>query len=79
MSQALVKTPPLRKLQDVRSKGGFAHYTGSSANQALLSYAGDARTPAEIFERTCCNLTDALDSITATIAAATKPTTEDAV
>lgn len=62
---------PLRELQDLRSQGGFAHYTGSSAEKTLTRVAGGATTPAEIFENICVKLIGALDSIATGVSAAT--------
>jgi len=62
---------PLRELQDLRSQGGFAHYTGSSADKALARVAGGATLPTEIFENICVKLIGAVDSIAMVISTAT--------
>lgn len=62
---------PLRELQDLRSQGGFAHYTGSSAEKALMRIAGAATTPAEIFENICVKLIGAVDTIATVVSAVT--------
>jgi len=61
---------PLKDLQELRSKGGFAHYGGSGANAVLTRMAGDATTPAEVFTGICRSVIDALDSMAATLAEA---------
>lgn len=60
----------LKDLQELRSRGGFAHYAGSGANAVLTRIAGDASTPADTFTRICRNLIDALDSIAETLSSA---------
>lgn len=60
---------PLRELQKARSTAGFAHYAGASADKAFAAFAGNARNPAEIFERICRDLTNAIDTITKTTTA----------
>lgn len=57
--------------------GGFAHYTSGSVNEAFATFAGDARTPAEIFERTCLSLIIAIDAITAAIEATAEDTVSE--
>lgn len=64
---------PLRDLQTLRSRGGFAHYAGGSAEEEFARLTNGLRTPAEIFEYICHNLINMLNSITATIVAATAP------
>lgn len=52
---------PLRDLQELRSRGGIAHYGGTHADEVLERIAGDAKTPAEIFTRVCLSLIGALE------------------
>lgn len=63
-------TQPLRDLQELRSQGGFAHYTGRSADEAFTRVAGIACTTSDIFENICVSVTDAVDSVAATIESA---------
>lgn len=60
---------PLRDLQRLRSRGGFAHYAGSAAELEIATIAPGLRTPAEIFEYLCHNIIQALASIAETVSA----------
>lgn len=60
---------PLRDLQRLRSKGGFAHYTGGTADLEIAAIAPGLRTPAEIFEHLCHKIIQALASIAETLSA----------
>ncbi|MFL6122075.1 hypothetical protein [Actinophytocola sp.] len=59
---------PLKDLQRLRSKGGFAHYAGSAAELEIASIAPGLRTPAEIFEHLSRNVIKALTSVANTLA-----------
>lgn len=59
---------PLKDIQRLRSKGGFAHYAGSAAELEIASIAPGLRTPAEIFEHLSRNVIKALTSVADTIA-----------
>ncbi|TDB88222.1 hypothetical protein E1264_12075 [Actinomadura sp. KC216] len=68
---------PLRDLQTLRSQGGFAHYAGGSTEKALDRLVNGLRNTSEIFEYICHNLIEMLDSITATIVAASASPAEE--
>ncbi|OXM54458.1 hypothetical protein [Amycolatopsis alba] len=63
---------PLRDLQRLRSKGGFAHYGGGAVQLEISTIAPGLHTPAEIFDYLCRNIIQALDTITETLTAATE-------
>ncbi|UJW32704.1 hypothetical protein L3Q67_02620 [Saccharothrix sp. AJ9571] len=58
---------PLKDLQRLRSKGGFAHYVGGAVNLELDAIAPGLRTAAEVFGHLCRNLINALNVVTETI------------
>ncbi|KFZ77004.1 hypothetical protein ED92_38510 [Amycolatopsis sp. MJM2582] len=62
---------PLRDLQRLRSKGGFAHYAGGAVELEIAAIAPGRNTPAEIFEYLCRNIIQALGSITETLTTST--------
>lgn len=59
---------PFREIQAARSRGGFAHYGGSTGNEAYAAFAGSDRTPTEIFNRVCRELTSAVNAVASVIA-----------